>query len=141
MTMDPNKAQDVWKDVGQHVQFTVLELNRTDQAQEKAVIEEFADRYQAILRSLRIRDAQGDLKASFGLSNAAWDYLFPGAAKPKELETYQTLQGPKYSMPASAGDLFFHVRASDEAVVYEAIPSLLKGHYHGGRRNEGVPLL
>lgn len=121
MTMDPNKAQDVWKDVGQHVQFTVLELNRTDQAQEKAVIEEFADRYQAILRSLRIRDAQGDLKASFGLSNAAWDYLFPGAAKPKELETYQTLQGPKYSMPASAGDLFFHVRASDEAVVYEAM--------------------
>ena len=93
MTMDPNKAQDVWKDVGQHVQFTVLELNRTDQAQEKAVIEEFADRYQAILRSLRIRDAQGDLKASFGLSNAAWDYLFPGAAKPKELETSRPCRG------------------------------------------------
>lgn len=121
MTMDPNKAQDVWKDVGQHVQFTVLELNRKDQAKEREVICEFADRYQAILRSLRIRDEKGDLKGSFGFSSAAWDYLFPGSAKPKELETYQRVKGPKYEMPASKGDLFFHIRASDEAVVYEAM--------------------
>ncbi len=121
MTIDPMKAQDVWKDVGQHVQFTVLKLNRKDQAAERETIEEFADRYQAILRSLRIRDADGDLKAAFGFSNAAWDYLFPDAKKPKELETYETLSGPKYSMPASEGDLFFHIRAKDEAVVYEAI--------------------
>ena len=91
MTIDPMKAQDVWKDVGQHVQFTVLKLNRKDQAAERETIEEFADRYQAILRSLRIRDADGDLKAAFGFSNAAWDYLFPDAKKPKELETYETL--------------------------------------------------
>lgn len=121
MTIDAKLAQDVWKDAGQHVQFTVLELNRQDQAKERAVIEEFADRYQAILRSLKIRDQDGDLKATFGFSNAAWDYLFPDAAKPKELETYQTVTGPKYSMPASGGDLFFHVRANDEAVVYEAM--------------------
>lgn len=121
MTIDAKLAQDVWKDAGQHVQFTVLELNRQDQAKERAVIEEFADRYQAILRSLKIRDQEGDLKATFGFSNAAWDYLFPDAAKPKELETYQTVTGPKYSMPASGGDLFFHVRANDEAVVYEAM--------------------
>lgn len=28
MVMNPNKAQDVWKDAGEHVQFTVLELKR-----------------------------------------------------------------------------------------------------------------
>ncbi|MBA1434573.1 Dyp-type peroxidase [Bombilactobacillus bombi] len=121
MVMNPVKAQDVWKDIGEHVQFTVLELNRQDQAAEQQAIMDFADRYQAILRSLRIRDADGDLKVAFGFSSDAWDYLFPNAPKPKELEPYRTVSGPKYSMPASKGDLFFHIRARDEAVVYEAM--------------------
>lgn len=121
MTMDPNQAQDVWKDAGEHVQFTVLELKREDQAKEQAAIEEFVDRYQAIIRSLRIRDNKGNLKSSLGFSNAAWDYLFPNAPKPKELETYETISGDKYSMPATKGDIFLHIRANDEAVVYEMI--------------------
>ncbi len=121
MTMNPNQAQDVWKDAGEHVQFTVLELKHEDQAKEQAAIEEFVDRYQAIIRSLRIRDNKGNLKASLGFSNAAWDYLFPNAPKPKELETYQTISGDKYSMPATKGDIFLHIRANDEAVVYEMI--------------------
>lgn len=121
MTMNPSKAQDVWKDAGEHVQFTVLELNRQDQAKEQAAIQEFVDRYQAIVRSLRIRDNKGDLRASLGFSSAAWDYLFPDAPKPKELEPYETLATEKYSMPATKGDIFLHIRANDEAVVYELI--------------------
>ena len=121
MSMNPSKAQDVWKDIGKSVQFTVLELKRENQAHEQEVIQEFADRYQAIIRSLRIRNGDGYLKASFGISNEAWDYLFPNAPKPKELETYKTISGPKYSMPASKGDLFFHIRADSEAYVYEAM--------------------
>lgn len=121
MTMNPAKAQDVWKDAGEHVQFTVLELNRQDQEKEQEAIQEFVDRYQAIIRSLRIRDNKGNLKASLGFSSAAWDYLFPDAPKPKELEPYETLASEEYSMPATKGDIFLHVRANDEAVVYELI--------------------
>ena len=121
MTMNPNQAQDVWKDAGEHVRFSVLGLKREDQTREQAAIEEFVDRYQAIIRSLRIRDNKGNLKASLGFSNAAWDYLFPNAPKPKELETYETISGDKYSMPATKGDIFLHIRANDEAVVYEMI--------------------
>ncbi|MGY3765821.1 Dyp-type peroxidase [Vagococcus vulneris] len=120
MSINPSRAQDVWKDVGEHVQFTVLKLNHTNQKQEQEVIQEFADRSQAIIRSLRIRDTASDLKVSIGFSSAAWDYLFPNSPKPHELETYTTLNGPEYSMPASEGDLFFHIRAENEAVVYEA---------------------
>ncbi|GBG94219.1 peroxidase [Ligilactobacillus salitolerans] len=125
MSVDPKQAQDVWKDVGEHVQFTVLTLKREDQAHEREVIQEFADRYQAILRSLRIRDADpktgvSSLKASFGFSSSAFEYLFPDAPKPHELEEFTGLKGPKYSMPATPGDLFFHLRANNEAVVYEA---------------------
>lgn len=123
MPITPTHAQDVWKDVGEHVQFTVLNLTRENQQQAQAVFQEFADRSQAIIRSLRIRDAKPEtgtqLKVSIGISNAAWDYLFPNAPKPHELETYTTLSGPDYTMPATTGDLFFHIRASNEAVVYE----------------------
>lgn len=85
MTVEPKLAQDVWKDAGKHVQFTVLELKRQDQKHEQEVITAFADRYQAILRSLHIRDNEGCLRATFGFSSDAWDYLFPNAPKPKSL--------------------------------------------------------
>lgn len=124
MPINAKDAQDVWKDVGQHVQFTVLKLKREDQEKEQETIREFADRSQAIIRSLRIRDshleAESGLKVAIGFSNAAWDYLFPDAPKPHELETYTGLTGPKFEMPATEGDIFFHIRASNEAVVYEA---------------------
>lgn len=124
MSINPDKAQDVWKDAGEHVQFTVLKLTRDNQEAAQKAIQSFADRSQAIIRSLRIRDshltAVSGLKVAFGFSNHAWNYLFPNQPKPLELETYQTLNGPKYRMPATEGDLFFHIRASNEAVVYEA---------------------
>ena len=91
MTVEPKLAQDVWKDAGKHVQFTVLELKRQDQKHEQEVVTAFADRYQAILRSLHIRDNEGCLRATFGFSSDAWDYLFPNAPKPKELVSYLSL--------------------------------------------------
>jgi putative iron-dependent peroxidase len=79
MPINAKKAQDVWKDVGQHVQFTVLKLKREDQAKDQAAVREFADRSQAIVRSLRIRDShlesESGLKVAIGFSNSAWNYL------------------------------------------------------------------
>lgn len=124
MAINPQQAQDVWKDVGRSVLFTTFELNRKDQAKEQEAVQEFVDRYQAIIRSLRIRADKANLKTTLGFSNDAWDYLFPDAPKPKELETYETLSGPKYSMPASKGDIFLHIRADEEAVVYEMMSQL-----------------
>ncbi|WP_054725796.1 Dyp-type peroxidase [Paucilactobacillus hokkaidonensis] len=124
MPVNVNDAQDVWKDVGEHVQFTVLKLKRKNPETDREAIQEFADRSQAIIRSLRIRDshlaAASGLKVAIGFSNRAWEYLFPNSPKPKELETYTDLTGPQYNMPATEGDIFFHIRASNEAVVYEA---------------------
>lgn len=121
MPVTPTKAQDVWKDVGKNVSFVVLKLKRENLAEDQEAIAEFADRSQAIERSMMIRAADANLKVSIGFSRTAWDYLFPNAAVPKQLETYTTLTGPEYSMPASEGDIFLHVRAGDEAVVYEVV--------------------
>lgn len=121
MPVTPTKAQDVWKDVGKNVSFVVLKLKRENLAADQEAIAEFADRSQAIERSMMIRAVDANLKVSIGFSRTAWDYLFPNAAVPKQLETYTTLTGPEYSMPASEGDIFLHVRAGDEAVVYEVV--------------------
>lgn len=121
MPVTPTKAQDVWKDVGKNVSFVVSKLKRENLAADQEAIAEFADRSQAIERSMMIRAADANLKVSIGFSRTAWDYLFPNAAVPKQLETYTTLTGPEYSMPASEGDIFLHVRAGDEAVVYEVV--------------------
>ena len=117
MPVTPTKAQDVWKDVGKNVSFVVLKLKRENLAADQEAIAEFADRSQAIERSMMIRAADANLKVSIGFSRTAWDYLFLNAVVPKQLETYTTLTGPEYSMPASEG----HVRAGDEAVVYEVV--------------------
>jgi putative iron-dependent peroxidase len=121
-----NLAQDVWKDPGKNVSFIVLALNHQDSADEQEHIATFADMSQSIIRSMRIRNPESGLQVAIGFSNKAWDYLFPNAKKPKELETYQTLTGAEYSMPASDGDIFLHIRASEEAVVYEIVRQFMK---------------
>ncbi|CAK8053648.1 Dyp-type peroxidase [Eupransor demetentiae] len=131
MPLNPSKAQDVWKDIGHSVQFTVLKFkDGIDPKELQEAIIAFADRSQAIIRSLRIRDSQltaaSGLKVAFGFSNHAWDLLFPNSPKPKELETFTGVKGPKYSMPATGGDLFFHIRDDNEATVYECQTQFMK---------------
>lgn len=121
MSVQPDLAQDVWKDVGENVSFVVLKLNRDDLSQAQEAVAEFADRSQAIIRSMNIRANKAGLKVSIGFGRTAWEYLFPNGGMPKELETFEGVSGPEYTMPASQGDIFFHVRAGEEAVVYEVV--------------------
>ncbi|QIL50340.1 Dyp-type peroxidase [Weissella coleopterorum] len=120
-----NLAQDVWKDPGLNVSFVVLNLKRMNLQEDQSAMATFFDRSQAIIRSMRIRNPQDNLQVAIGLSQTAWKYLFPHHSVPKELENYQTLTGPKYSMPASGGDLFLHIRAAQEAVVYEVLRQMM----------------
>ena len=124
--VNPGNAQDVYKDVGRSVNFTVLNLNRKDQNDERARIEEFLDRSQAIIRSLRIRADREHLLVAIGFSNSAWDWLFPGAPKPKELEDFKTIAANGYTMPATGGDIFLHVRAKSEDVVFECMSQFMQ---------------
>ncbi|CAH1852037.1 Dyp-type peroxidase [Convivina praedatoris] len=139
MSINPSRAQDVWKDIGEHVQFTVLKFKDINPQTLREAMEEFADRSQAIIRSMRIREAglsaNSGIKVAFGFSSNAWDILFPDTPKPKELETFTGIDGPslnepeidaKYSMPSTEGDLFFHIRDSGEAQVYEVQTQFMK---------------
>ena len=68
MVMNPSKAQDVWKDAGEHVQFTVLELKRENQAKEQEAIQEFVERFQAITRSLALATTPGTIFSQMPLN-------------------------------------------------------------------------
>ena len=117
MAVDVSRTQDVYKDAGQSVNFTTLLLNRKDHEAELEVIQDMADRIQAIKRSVSIRANGEGLGIAFGFSRKAWDYLFPNAPVPKELEDFEGIKGDKQDVPAVAADLFLHVRSNDESVT------------------------
>ena len=75
----------------------MLSLKREDRDKECEIIADMADRIEAIQRSMNIRVAPETVKLTFGFSNRAWEYLFPGAKKPKELEDFKGGQREKPS--------------------------------------------
>mgnify|MGYP000169463521 CR=1 FL=1 len=126
MAVDVSRTQDVYKDAGQNVNFTTLLLNRKDRDVELEVIQDMADRIQAIKRSVSIRANGEGLGIAFGFSRKAWDYLFPNAPVPKELEDFEGIKGDKQDVPAVAADLFLHVRSNDESVTYTVVDQIME---------------
>ncbi len=121
MPINPADAQDVYRDAGDNIMFTTYLIDRDHLDSDRDALAEFADRLAAIERSMAIRYPDAQLKVAFGIGATAWQLLFPTANRPKELVDFQEIQGPKYSAPATPGDLFLHVRAKEMAVVYEVL--------------------
>ena len=125
MEVTANLAQDVFKDAGESVIFVMLSLKREDIEKEREIIADMADRMEAIQRSMNIRVAPETVKLSFGFSNRAWEYLFPTAKKPKELEDFQGVNGEHHTAPATPADLFLHVRAGQAATSYLVVDQIM----------------
>ena len=125
MEVNANLAQDVFKDAGESVIFLMLSLKREDIEKEREIIADMADRMEAIQRSMNIRVAPEAVKLSFGFSNRAWEYLFPTAKKPKELEDFQGVNGEHHTAPATPADLFLHVRAGQAATSYLVVDQIM----------------
>ena len=125
MEVNANLAQDVFKDAGESVIFVMLSLKREDVEKEREIIADIADRMEAIQRSMNIRVAPETVKLSFGFSNRAWEYLFPTAKKPKELEDFQGVNGEHHTAPATPADLFLHVRAGQAATSYLVVDQIM----------------
>ena len=125
MEVNANLAQDVFKDAGESVIFVMLSLKREDIEKEREIIADMADRMEAIQRSMNIRVVPETVKLSFGFSNRAWEYLFPTAKKPKELEDFQGVNGEHHTAPATPADLFLHVRAGQAATSYLVVDQIM----------------
>ena len=125
MEVNANLAQDVFKDAGESVIFLMLSLKREDRDKECEIIADMADRIEAIQRSMNIRVAPETVKLTFGFSNRAWEYLFPHAAKPKELEDFKGVNGKNHQAPTTPADLFLHVRADEASTTYLVVDQIM----------------
>ncbi|ENW17287.1 putative dye-decolorizing peroxidase (DyP), encapsulated subgroup [Acinetobacter haemolyticus CIP 64.3 = MTCC 9819] len=101
---------------GENALFIVLGINA--QPDYSGVID-FLANFSALVRSLNHRFPQSNFSASVGIGSNAWDLLFPQLNKPKELTPFQEIKGIKHTAVATAGDLFFHIRADQVAICYE----------------------
>jgi putative iron-dependent peroxidase len=125
MPIDVRDSQDVYKGIGESVDFVILNLKHRDQKAELEAVRALAALVPAVIRSMNIRRPDDDLKVAVGFGSDAWDYLFPGKPKPHELQTFEALGSGETAMPATGGDIFLHVRAKSASVVYEVISQLM----------------
>ncbi|MCI1893810.1 MAG: Dyp-type peroxidase [Lactobacillus sp.] len=125
MPIDLRNVQDVYKDAGDNIIFATMNLKRQDQAAELAAITDLAEHLPAFNNSMAIRYPDSGLAVAFGFSRQAWDYLFPTAQVPAELEEFAPIVGPKHTAPATPADLFFHLRARNSAVPYELLSEIM----------------
>ncbi len=115
--MTNTRIQPVMSRPGENALFIVLGLKDANTVKEKMI--DFAANFSALIRSLINRFPESNFNATLGFSSNAWDKLFPNQAKPKELETFKEIKGPKYTAVSTEGDLFFHIRADRQALCYE----------------------
>lgn len=125
MTINLRDVQGVYKDAGEDITFVTLALKREDRDADLAAIQDLAEKLPTFVNSMNIRYPEGGLACSFGLSRAAWDYLFPNAAHPAELENFEPVVGPKYTAVHVPADLFFHVRGKNSAIPYEIMSNVM----------------
>ena len=125
MTIDLRDVQDVYKEAGSDIIFATFDLKREDPASDKAMIADLAEHLPAFINSMNIRYPEAKLAVAFGLSRKACDYLFPEATRPKELENFQSIVGPKYTAVATPADLFFHIRSQNSAVPFELMSEIM----------------
>jgi len=78
-----------------------------------------------LVRAIGFRDPAKRLSAIASIGSDAWDRLF-GGPRPAELHPFIELNGPRYTAPATPGDLLFHIRAETLDVCFELAGRILK---------------
>ncbi|MDR2339912.1 MAG: Dyp-type peroxidase [Deltaproteobacteria bacterium] len=109
-------AQDVTFGAGKNAIFLVFGLNKPD---EIGKIKGICEDAPSFVRSLRNRFCDDQISCVVGFGSAAWDHLFKGRKKPKELAPFQEIKGDKHTAPSTPGDLFFHIRSTRFDLAYE----------------------
>ena len=84
---------------------------------EPAVHDVIAD-LTGLQRAVGFRIPHGRLAMVVGIGSDAWDRLFSGP-RPAELHPFRELSGARHHAPSTAGDLMFHIRATEMDLCFE----------------------
>ncbi|MET0455541.1 MAG: Dyp-type peroxidase [Mycobacterium sp.] len=88
-----------------------------DDGGEGVVHDAFAD-LSGLVRAVGFRNPAAHLTLVTGIGSKAWDRLFAGP-RPAKLHPFPELIGARHPIPATAGDLLFHIRAESMDVCFE----------------------
>jgi len=94
--------------------FLVLSVNPGGEQQARELLADLA----SLQRSVGFRIPDGRLECVAAIGSDAWDRLFSGP-RPRELHPFRELNGDRHRAPATAGDLFFHLRANRMDLCFE----------------------
>lgn len=79
---------------------------------------EVLDGLDDLIKTVGFRDLNGRLSCITALGAELWE-RFQAGKRPKELRPFAPIVGAVHTAPATAGDLFFHIRAEREDLCFE----------------------
>jgi len=112
--MEPTGSQAVLTPITEAAIFLTAVI---DEGGEDGVRELLAD-VSGLRRSVGFRIPEAELTCVVGVGDRVWDLLF-GSPRPAELHPFREVSGSRHSAPATAGDLFFHLRAHRLDLCFE----------------------
>lgn len=143
-----NIPQDVVEKQGENAIFIVYGLKQSPDTLDK--VKDVCTNFSALIRSMRNRYPDMQFSCTIGFGADAWNRLFPGEGKPKELSPFQEIKGEKLTAVSTPGDLLFHIRAKQMGLCFEfasIIDEKLEGvvesidETHGFRYRDGRSII
>ena len=119
--MPPVQPQPVLAPLTPAAIFLVVTINEGGEATVHDALPDLS----GLVRAIGFRDPAKRLSAIASIGSDAWDRLF-GGPRPAELHPFIELNGPRYTAPATPGDLLFHIRAETLDVCFELAGRILK---------------
>lgn len=143
-----NIPQDVTGKQGENAIFIVYGLKQSDNTIKQ--VKDLCANFSALIRSMRNRFPEMQFSCTIGFGADAWKQLFTEQGNPKELKTFETIKGAKYTAVSTPGDILLHIRAKQMGLCFEfasIIDEKLKGvvdsidETHGFRYMDGKAII
>lgn len=122
MTTTVSAAQAVCTPLTQHAIFLVATVLPGADAEQR--VRQVCGDVSALVRSIAQRDPAGNLSCICAFGAQAWPRVF-GPDLPRELHEFRALGPAERRAPATAGDLFFHIRAEQMDLCFELAMQLV----------------
>ncbi|MBF0240339.1 MAG: Dyp-type peroxidase [SAR324 cluster bacterium] len=110
-------------EAGKHGLFVVLNV-QTPQAQAQQVFR-ICSKFPELLTAISQMDTSANLCGTISFGATFWNLISP-QKRPLQLKTFQTISGSQQQIPATGGDILFHVHSSRPDLNYELLQPLLE---------------
>ncbi len=112
--MQAEEPQPILASITEAAIFVTLTVDPGAEAEARDLLSDVS----GLRRSVGFRIPEAELTCVVGVGAALWDRLF-GLPRPAGLHPFRELNGSSHSAPATAGDVFFHIRAHRLDLCFE----------------------